>query len=86
VTIARRVAPIIGLVLHIPMLLIFYVQGLVMPGEGVAFLIALWVALTVGIFILWRRAPLMILLVPVVDVALVYGVTAIGRALFGWHL
>lgn len=84
--IGSQIARWLGLLLHLPMLLVFYVQGLVLPSEGVMSLLVLWVALLIGIALLWRRAPLLIALVPAVDVALVYSVTALGRALFGWQV
>ncbi len=85
VNIGSQIARWLGFLLHLPMLLVVVVQGLVVPTEGVLFMVGLWVALLVGVALLWRRAPLLIALVPVVDVAIIYGVTAIGRALFGWH-
>jgi hypothetical protein len=74
-----------GLILHVPMLLIFIVQGLVMPTEGVLLLVGAWAVLLVAIVLLWRRAPIFIALVPIIDVAVLYGVTAIGKALFDWR-
>jgi hypothetical protein len=74
-----------GLILHVPMLFLFIVQGLVMPTEGVLLLVGAWVALLVAIVVLWRRAPIFIALVPIIDVGVLYGVTAIGRALFDWR-
>ena len=84
--IGSQIARWLGLLLHLPMLFVFYVQGLVLPSEGVLLLLVLWVALAVGVALLWRRAPLLIAVVPAVDVGLIYGVTAMGRALFGWHV
>ncbi len=74
-----------GLILHVPMLFIFIVQGLVMPTEGVLLLVGVWVALLVVIVVAWRRMPLLIALVPIADVAVLYAVTAIGKALFDWR-
>jgi hypothetical protein len=67
------------------MLLVFAVQGLVLPTEGVLLLVALWVALLVAVVVLWRRRSLLIALVPVADVILLYSVNALGRALFDWR-
>ena len=83
--IAETVARWGGLLLHLPMLLIFIVQGLSVPTEGVLFLVAMWLALLLGIVVAWTRAPLLIALVPIVDVVLVYAVTEIGRAVFDWR-
>jgi hypothetical protein len=85
VNLIRNLARWLGLLLHLPMLLVFIVQGLNVPTEGVLFLVLLWGLLLVSIVILWRRAPLLIAGVPVLDVAIVYGVTAAGRALFDWR-
>ena len=78
-------ARLLGAGLHVPMLGIFIVQGLNVPTEGVLFLVALWLALLLALVILWRRGTLWIAAVPVVDVLLVYAVTAVGRAVFGWQ-
>ena len=75
----------VAVVAHLVMLPIFIVQGLNVPTEGVLFLVGLWLVLSATIVIAWRRSAALVALVPVADIALVYGVTAIGRALFGWQ-
>ena len=85
-TIGLQIVRWAGLLLHLPMLPLFYVQGLVLPTEGVVGLIVMWIVLLVVAVLLWKRAPLLIALVPVADVALIYGVTWVGRNLLGWHV
>ncbi|MGH2444823.1 MAG: hypothetical protein ACRDGD_02105 [Candidatus Limnocylindria bacterium] len=81
-----QVARWLGLLIHVPMIFVFVVQGLVLPSEGVAFLVGFWVLLLIGIGALWRRAPLVIAAVPIVDVILIYAVTAVGREMFDWRV
>jgi hypothetical protein len=78
-------ARIFGIGLHVPMLLIFILQGLLVPTEVVIFLITVWVVVLGGGVVLWRRRSLLIALIPVIDVVIVYSVAAIGSALFGWR-
>ena len=78
-------ARMFGIGLHLPMLLIFIVQGLSVPTEGVLLLVALWLALLAALVVVWRRRSYLIALVPVADVILVYGVTSLGRELFDWR-
>jgi hypothetical protein len=78
-------ARIFGIGLHLPMLLVFAVQGLVLPTEGVLLLVALWLVVFVALVILWRRRSYLIALAPVADVILLYSVNALGRALFDWR-
>ena len=79
------VARIFGIGVHLPMLLVFVVQGLVLPTEGVLLLVALWVAVLGALVVLWQRRSLLIALVPVVDLILLYSVNVLGRALFDWR-
>ena len=79
------VARIIGIGLHLPMLLVFLVQGLVLPTEGVSLLVALWLVVLAALVVLWRRRSYLIALAPVADVILLYSVNVLGRALFEWH-
>lgn len=78
-------ARIFGIGLHPPMLLVFVVQGLVLPTEGVLLLVALWLVVLLGLVVLWRRRSYLIALAPVADVILLYSVNALGRALFDWR-
>jgi hypothetical protein len=77
-------ARIFGIGLHVPVLLIFIVQGIVVPTEGVLLLVAFWLAVLVAHIVLWRRRSYLVALGPVVDLIVLYGVTAAGRALFHW--
>jgi hypothetical protein len=76
---------IFGIGLHLPMLLVFVVQGLVMPTEGVLLLVALWLVVLLALVVLWRRRSYLIALAPVADVILLYSANALGRALFDWR-
>jgi hypothetical protein len=78
-------ARIVGIGLHLPMFLVFVVQGLVLPTEGVLLLLALWLAVAVALVVFWRRLSYLIALAPLADVILLYGVNALGREVFHWR-
>ena len=78
------VARIFGIGLHLPMLLIFIVQGLIVPTEGVLFLVALWLALLVAMIVFWVKRSYLVALVPFADVIVVNAVTWLGSAVFDW--
>ncbi|MEO8639255.1 MAG: hypothetical protein ABI458_04990 [Chloroflexota bacterium] len=78
-------ARIFGIGLHLPMFLVFVLQGLVLPTEGVWLLIALWLVVLLALVVLWRRRSYLIALAPVADVILLYSVNLLGRALFDWR-
>ena len=78
-------ARIFGIGLHLPMLLVFAFQGLVIPAEGVWLLVALWLVVLLAVVVLWRRRSYLIALAPVADVVLLYSVNVLGRALFDWR-
>ena len=64
---------------------IFYAAaGLVAPLWAVLLLWVLWVLLLWQLVRLWRRRPLLSLVVPVVAVALFFAVLTVGEQVLGW--
>lgn len=74
----------IGLVLHVLALPWFAASGLVAPGWAVAGLLALWLALLVAGVAMRRRTPAAMLAVPVLDIAIWFGVVTAGELLLNW--
>lgn len=80
----RRVAPWIGIVLLVPLLVPFLVSGLVMPSWAVVFLVLVWVALLVLALYFFKRRPLLVLLLPFAGLAFWLAFWLVGGALFDW--
>jgi len=59
-------------------------SGLVAPAWAIAVLIAMWIAFAFAFVRIARRRPLMTLLVPVANAALLWLAITAGERLLGW--
>lgn len=79
-----RIFAYIALVVHVLFLFPILTLGLVAPGWAVLVFLALWLGLLIVAVRLLRRRPGVVILVPMVLAALVYGVLTVGDQLLGW--
>jgi len=63
---------------------LYAVSGLLAPWYGVALLLAIWVVLFVVACRWWTPHPKRTLLLPLIAVALWFGVLTLGEVLFDW--
>ena len=80
----RRVAPWVGIVLLLPLLIPFLVSGLVMPSWAVIFFVVVWVVLVVLAVYFFRRRPLLVLAIPFAGFVFWLAFWLIGATLFDW--
>jgi hypothetical protein len=74
----------LGFVVHLLILPWFASSGLVAPGWAVALLLAVWVVLLLVGLRLRTTAPLLMLAIPMLDVAIWFGLISAGDVMFGW--
>ncbi len=80
----RQVAGWIGLAGLVPLLYLYAVSGLVAPMWAVGCLVVLWAGFLVVALRQRRRRPLVVLALPVVGLAVWFGVVSLGEVLLGW--
>lgn len=80
----KRALGIVGILLHLVVGYFYLTAGLVVPGGWLVVFLLVWVALLVVAIRLFRRRPLLVLLVPVVALALLVGGVSVGGALLDW--
>lgn len=83
-SVAFKIAAYVAIVLHVLFLFPILTLGLVAPGWAVLLFAGLWVVGLVLAIRMLRRRPGMVILVPLVLAALVYGVLMIGDQMLGW--
>ncbi|GEM_PF-955493 len=74
----------IGLAGHLAMLVWYAASGLVAPPWAVIGLLVIWAALLLVGLRLRTTRPVWMLLIPVLDVAIWFGVVSAGDAFLGW--
>ncbi|HLT11297.1 MAG TPA: hypothetical protein VK028_10890 [Micromonosporaceae bacterium] len=80
----QSVAWWIGMALHVLALPWYAASGLVAPGWAVVGLLVLWLALLAAGIATRRRTPVAMLAIPVLDVAIWFGVVTVGELLLNW--
>jgi len=79
-----RVAGVVGAAGHLFGLFLYAVSGLLAPFWGVAVLIGVWLALSAVGVRLWRERPVLLILLPAVDIVIWVAVMSAGEAYFNW--
>ncbi len=81
---ARRLVLALALALHFATGLLYAAAGLIAPTWAVLLLWGAWVVLLWLLVRLWRRRPVLALLVPPAAIGLFVGVLGAGGAVLGW--
>jgi len=76
--------PFLAMIAMAGCLFLYAASGLLAPWYGVVLLLAIWLALFVVACRWWTLHPRRTLLVPLVALAVWFGVLTGGEALFGW--
>lgn len=81
VTVAGVVAVVGQLIVLVPFTV---ASGLVAPLGGVVALYVVWAAFAAGLYLLWRRHPVLTPLVPLANLGVLLGVITLGERVLGW--